>query len=59
MTVGMEANFDQFNEGRSMESILDAIAETANQHLTNIPKFNREELLDYEVMKPTLTVQLI
>lgn len=59
VTVGLESYYEQFNQGRSMDSILSAIAEGAEHHLADAPQFNKNELMDYEAMKPYLTVQLV
>lgn len=59
ITVGLESYYQNFAEGRSMDSIVSLIAENAEYHLADVPQFDKRELMDYEAMKQHLTVQLV
>ena len=59
VSIGLEDYHQNYNEGRSMDSIVPQIAENAEYYLAEVPQFDRSALMDYEAMKPYLTVQMV
>lgn len=59
VTINLDAYYEHFNDGRSMDSILQAIAERAEHGLSDVPQFNQQDFTNYEAMKPHLTVQMV
>lgn len=59
ITLNLEQSFMDFNNGHSMDSILQNIVENTEQHLSDVPQFDMSKLGNYEEMKSHLTVQLV